>query len=153
MALGASCSNDREGYGIDYPAGWFTPTQPAWVCQLFDPEPFVVEPNTEPPIVAVTVYVDGHRRAKLLAALTDPALYRVISTSEGTFADAGRPGTVVETEQVEDLLWPAGTLSFSVLVDRVDTTIVVTTSDLAGSDYEANKQLVLAMARSLRIAG
>jgi hypothetical protein len=40
-----------------------------------------------------------------------------------------------------------------VLVDRLDTTIVVSTNDLADSDYAQNKQIVLAMAESLRIAG
>lgn len=153
VVLGASCSYDPEGYGIDYPEGWSTPSQPAWVCQLFDPESFVVEPDTEPPIVAVSVYVDHHSLAKVLGALTDPAFYRVISTEQGTFADAARPGTILETEQIEEGFLPAGTRSFSVLVDRLDTTIVVTTNDLAGGEYELNKQIVLAMAESLRIAG
>ena len=64
-----------------------------------------------------------------------------------------RPGAILETEQTEEGLFPAGTRAFSVLVDRVDTTIVVTTNDLARSDYGVNKEIALAMADSLRIAG
>jgi len=153
VVLGASCAYDSEGYGIDYPAGWFTPRSPAWVCQLFDPRPFTVEPNIEPPNVAVVVYAEHYRLGRILAALTDPTLYKVISSEQGTFADAGRPGTILETVQTAEGLWPRGTRTFAVLVDRLDTTIVVSTNDLADSDYAQNKQIVLAMAESLRIAG
>jgi len=151
-ALGASCSSDREGYGIEYPADWHASSGPDWSCQLFDPQSFVVEPNTEPPIVAITVYVDQYRMGRLRDALTDPAFYEVISEEGGRFSDANRPGAILETRQTEDLLWPAGTLTYSVLVNRIDTTIVVTTNDLAGG-YEQNKQIALAMAESLRIGG
>jgi len=153
ITLGVSCSYDREGYGIDYPEGWFTPDDRAWVCQLFDPQPFVVEPDIEPPIVAVSVYVERYRLSKVVSALSDPTFYTVISSEQGTFADAGRPGTILETKATSQGLWPKGTRTFSVLVDRVDSTIAVSTNDLAGSDYEQNKQIVLAMAESLRIAG
>jgi len=151
-ALGASCSSDREGYGIDYPADWHASSGRDWSCQLFDPQSFAVEPNTEPPIVAITVYVDQYRMGRLRDALTDPAFYEVISEEGGRFSDANRPGAILETRQTEDLLWPAGTLTYSVLVNRIDTTIVVTTNDLAGG-YEQNKQIALAMAESLRIGG
>ena len=153
VALGASCSCDREGYSIDYPEGWSTPSQATWACQLFDPRPFVVQPNTEPPIVAVSVYVEQYRLPKVLSALTDPSFYQVISSQQGTFTDAGRPGTILETKATARGLWPAGTRTFSVVVDRLDSTIVVSTNDLADSDYEQNKQIVLAMAESLRIGG
>lgn len=153
VTLGASCSYDREGYGIDYPDGWFTPSDRAWVCQLFDPTPFVVQPDTEPPIVAVSVYVENYRLSKVAAALSDPTFYTVVSSDQGTFADAGRPGTILETKATSQGLWPKGTRTFSVLVDRVDSTVVVSTNDLAASDYEQNKLTVLAMGESLRIAG
>jgi len=152
-ALGASCSYDHGGYGIDYPAGWFTPVDPDWVCQLFDPEPIAVERYTELPIVAVTVYVDSHHLGRVRAFLADPSFYEVVSEETGTFSDASRPGTILETRQTEELLWPAGTLTYSVLVNRLDATIVVTTNDLAAGDYALNKQIALAMAHSLRIGG
>ena len=153
VVLGESCVNEREGYAADYPSGWVSPTRRAWACQLFDPQPFVVVPQSEPPIVAVSIYVERYPLEELLAALTDPAYYRIVSVEQGTFADAGRPGTILETEQTEDLFWPSGTHAFSVLVDRVDSTIVVTTNDLAASDYDTNTQIVLAMAESLRVGG
>lgn len=153
VPLGASCFYPRGSYGIDYPSGWFTPTQRAWVCQLFDPQPFVVEPNTEPPIVAVTVYVEDFPLEELLPAVTDPAFYEVLSTEQGTFGDAARPGTAVETVQIAELFFPAGTRTYSVLIDLLDRTIVVSTNDLALTDYEQNKQVVLAMAQSLSVAG
>jgi hypothetical protein len=153
VALGASCSWDVEGYGIDYPTGWYTPVDPLWVCQLFDPAPFDVPRNTEPPLVAVTIWVDHHRMVRTFNGLTDPQFYRTLSVSSDTFGDAQRPGTIVETEQVEALLYPAGTHTYSILVDLADRTIVVSTNDLAPTDYETNKQIVLAMARTLRLGG
>ena len=153
VALGASCFHPRGGYGLDYPAGWFTPTRPAWTCQLFDPQPFVVEPDTEPPIVAVSVYVEDYPLAELLPAVTDPAFYEVLSSEQGTFGDAARPGTIVETVQIEELFFPDGTRTYSVLVDLLDRTIVVATNDLGFTDYEQNKEIVLAMAQSLSVAG
>lgn len=153
VTLGASCSFDPEGYSIDYPQGWVTPDDPAWVCQLFDPAPIVVEPDTEPPIVAVTVYVEGASLEEAQAGLSDPAFFEVIDRGTGTFSDAARPGVILETLQTEELLWPAGTRTYSVLVDRLDMTIVVATNDLAAGDYEEHKRIVLAMAQSLRIGG
>jgi hypothetical protein len=153
VALGASCSWDVEGYGIDYPTGWFTPEDPLWVCQLFDPVPFDVPAQTEPPLVAVTIWVDHHRMARTFNGLTDPQFYRTDHVSSDTFGDAQRPGTIVETEQVEALLYPAGTRTYSILVDLGDRTIVVSTNDLAPTDYEANKQIAFAMAKSLRLGG
>ena len=103
-------------------------------------------------MVAVTVYTENYRMTKVFYALTDPTFYQVLSTEQGTFSDASRSGTILETKSTAGGYWPRGTRTFTVLVDRLDSTIGVTTNDLVG-DYEQNKQIVLAMAQSLLIAG
>ncbi len=149
--LGASCSNDRDGYGIDYPREWFTADGP-WRCQLFDPRRINVRPNTEAPLVAVNVFVEQYRMDKLFAAFTNREGFKVISVEQGTFSDARRPGKVVETEAKTNGFWPKGTRLFYALVNRLDSTIVVMTTDLV-PDYRQNQEVIVAMAESLRIGG
>lgn len=150
--LAASCSNDRDGYGIDYPESWFTPDDRAWGCQLFDPQRIRLRPNTEAPPVAVTVFVEQFRMGRILAAFTNRQGFETISIEQGSFTDAARPGKIVETKAKANGFWPRGTKLFYVLVNRLDSTIVVMTTDLV-PDYRENRRTVVAMAESLRIGG
>lgn len=151
IALGGTCANADEGYTLAYPTGWYTDTvTEAWICALFDPNPFVIEPFTELPITAVLVYVDRNPFDEVVRALTDPNSYRVISLESGEFTDAGLSGVSIQTTQTEPLFYDTGTRFFSVLIDRGPRTIVLQTIDLAG-DFKLNKAVVLAMAAQMQL--
>ena len=154
MLLGASCSNDRDGYSVDYPDGWYTVTDlPAWRCALFDPDPIVIQEFSELPITAVFIYVDDNPYDEVVAALTDPNYFKVGDLAGDTFTDADLPGVAMRVRQTEDLFYSRGTRFFYVVIDRVDKTIVVQTISYATGSFAENAEIALEMAHRIRITG
>lgn len=145
-----SCTTAVRGYRVEYPAGWYVDeSNPALACGLFDPEPFTVEPNTEFPEVAVTIGVEpGVAYADIVTGNTDPTTWRVLERRDITVD--GFPAVVLETEQIDELLLPAGTYWYQVVIDRPGAATLVYTTGLPGADYDANRSTLDAMVASLR---
>lgn len=148
-SLTESCNNRREGFSLSYPAGWHTEARnPNWRCSLFDPNRFVIEPDTEVPPTAVLVYVDPHRLARTYASLTDETLGSVLAARDTTVGD--RPGKTVEITDSGQVMYEAGTLHYYLLVGAANRTFVFETIDVV-SGYRRNKQVIDAMAQTLQI--
>lgn len=150
-SLTETCSNDVDGFTLSYPTGWRTEADnPNWRCSLFDPNQFVIDPNTEVPPTAVLVFVDQHPFAETYASLSDQTLGSVLSTSDVTVA--GRPGSTLEISDSGQVMYDAGTKHYYLLVDEGDRTVVFETIDVVDG-YESNKQVIDAMAQTLQVNG
>lgn len=152
FGLTQSCTNDRDGYSLSYPAGWYTVDDlPAWRCALFDPYPITIPAFSELPPTAVLVYIDRNRYRDVVEALTDPTFFRVIDLTGGTFTDRALSGVAITVRQTEALLYDRGTRFFYVIIDLGDRTFVAQTSSLANGGFGANADTVFAMAQALRL--
>ena len=150
-SLTETCRNGRDGFALSYPTGWHTEADnPNWRCSLFDPNRFVIDPDTELPPPAVLVFVDPHPFGKTYASYTDEKMWRVLSTSGMTVGD--RPGSAIEVADTGQLMYEAGTRHYLLLVDEGDRTFVFETIDVVDG-YRRNQQVIDAMARTLQISG
>lgn len=145
------CTNKKRGYSIKYPVGWHT-TQllPEQACQWFDPSPFAVEGHGEGPTTALEAYHDNEPFQSAVQGMTDPAVVRTI-LREPLQLEAGRAVRLeVETKGVIPL--PVGTRTYAYIIDLGSRGIfVVSTTSMAGSDYETNKVVVDEAARTVRV--
>lgn len=148
-----SCTSEVGGYSVEYPAGWYVDdSNPAWACGLFDPEPYVVEPETEFPVVAVTIDVEpGVSYADIVAGNTDPSTWEVLDRRDTTVD--GFPAVVLEAVQTTELLLPAGTYWYQVAIDRPGAATIAYTTGEPGPAYDDNRATLDAMVASLRFTG
>ena len=153
LPLSESCANANDGFALRYPQGWTTEHENVqWTCSLFDPKPFVLEPDTETPPTAVIAYELDTPFAETYRQLSDPAQVRVMST-EGRVV-AGRPAAALEVRQNSDTgAVPIGTTRYFILVDRFTRTFVIeTNNDGVPADYGTNRGVVDAMSETLNLA-
>ena len=149
LALDKSCASSQYGYSLLYPTTWTAELSfPGWDCGLFDPEPFVVQPQTEVPPVAVLAAVYDYSFDTSVAQYTDPSYNTLLSSTDLTIDS--RKAVAVEIVTTEEMMEPAGTSRYAVLVDwNGDRTFVIETSSVRGDDYTIDKQVVRAMADTL----
>jgi len=153
LTLSESCTSPDYGFSLDYPNGWFAEESfPGWQCALFNPSPFVLQPDTEVPPVAVLAAVYEYAFDPSVAMYTDPTYNELLSSNDETID--GHKAVAVEVVALQDGLEPAGTSRYAVLVEYgTDRTFVIETSSVRGDDYTIDKQVVRAMANSLTIPG
>lgn len=146
----ATCTSTTGGFTVEYPAGWFVDMHPERrECALFDPDPIDVEPNTEGPLVAVTIVVEPSVAfADIVSGLTDPTTYDVREQRDLTVD--GFPALLIDAVQTESLLEPAGTRWYQVVIDRPGATTIVYVLGLPGTDDTADRATLDAMVASLR---
>ena len=90
------CTNNRRGYSIGYPGGWYTThLRPAQACEYFDPEPFEIFEGTEFPPTGLFVSLTDQTVGSYLEQLTDPMFFETVGREETTVND--RPAVLVET--------------------------------------------------------
>jgi hypothetical protein len=143
-----ACTNDEDGYTVEYPSGWSTNAgEVVPPCRFFHPEPFGVPEATEVIGLAVTVSVEPvpFERVSGSDDLTEEELSREETTV------AGRPAVRVETVSTGDGLLPEGIRSYRYAVDLDGRTLVAVTRDVEGLDYAGNQDVVDAMMASLEL--
>lgn len=147
LTLGPTCSNDAYGYQVAYPQGWYTSGNGDLKCQYFDPEAFVLAPDTEVVGIAVTILPAYEKYQPTVGGFIDPAFASVIAVEETTVG--GRRATRLESKATGNGFYEKGTLTYGYVVNLGGYGFSIVTSGMPGPDYETNKAAVDLMAGSL----
>jgi len=148
---GQVCRSDLAGITVTYPQGWHTvEDDPAFACMLFDPDPIVIEPQTELPPVAVLVYEDPRPFSEVAGDFETATVYTVLQSESGTFGD--RNASVWELENTGEGFYEKGVLQVVVVIDRGDQgTLVLETVGVAGDEYDANVEALGGIVESIQV--
>lgn len=145
--LAQACENDADAYAVRYPAGWHVNAGGvAPRCSYFHPEPFDVPEATEAPPVAISIYREPVAFGDVAGA--NPGID--IHVSEETEV-AGRTAIRREIESTGEALLPAGILGYEYLVDLGGETLIVSTRDFDGLDFERNREILDRMVETLEL--
>ncbi len=141
-----TCRADR--FTIEYPSVWFTnDTTNADACRAFHPEEFgkVEGENLH---YAVRLYIDDVDFDAATRESDDPdeSLYRRELTIDG------RRAVVEEERKSSSGLAPAGTISYTYLIDLDGQVLVAATHDIGDTDYERDKAVLDRMMETISIA-
>ncbi len=148
LAGGQSCTNERAGYTVRYPAEWHTNSGDVVArCCFFHPEPFEVEAQTEVLDIAISLRVDAVPFERVTG---EGQAERTLEREETTID--GRPAVRTEAEATGAALLPDGTRVYRYAIDLDGRTVIASTLDVAGLDYAANKRLLDAMVASLELS-
>lgn len=143
-----SCTNEELGYTVAFPADWFT-NDPAAAppCTYFDPDPVEVPEATEFLDVAVSVSrVDGPVESLIRDDATEVL-------TEQPAQIGGRNAVRVEGRATGMGLLDEGTRTYRVLVDLGGSrTLVFSTQDMDGVDYDRAAEVLDGIADSLQTA-
>lgn len=141
-----TCTNTAEHVRVQLPAGWFTELNDLFgPCKLFGAAPFVVIPQSD--AMTAGAY-----------ALVDPAPFpgstdgtsKLLSTKDTTVH--GRQARVVEVESTGAGLLPAGTRTYTYLIDWGTLgTLRISASGMPSTGYDASKAGVDALAASAEL--
>jgi hypothetical protein len=127
------CTNNRRGYSISYPSGWYTThLRPSQACEYFNPESFEILEGTEFPPTALFVTVALESVDTYVDQLTDPMFFDTIrreSTSVGE-----RRAVLVETVATGEGENEPGERRYGYVVDVEGRAFVVLATGLAGDD-------------------
>ena len=146
-ALAQECGNPEVGYSVRYPEGWHTNDgSVAPACSFFHPEPFEVPANTDAISMAILFSLETVAFERLRGG--DPAI-RILSSEETEVA--GGRAVRRETEATGEGLFDAGTRACQYVVDLGPQTLVASTYDVEGLDYERNCTVLDRMVQSFRI--
>ncbi len=146
-----TCRSDAAGITVSYPLGWYTVTDdPKWACLLFDPAPITIDPQTELPQVAVTIYTDTRPYAEVKKDFETAEVYTVNATDTGQVD--GRDATAYELVNTGKGFYQKGVLQTVVAVARGDRgTLVAETVGEPGAAYDANVQSLVVIVEALKI--
>lgn len=138
-----SCANPEAGYTIDYPQEWHTNADG---CQLFDPGPVTVSPDSDelPLDVAVAVRVEPVAFRQVVA---DDSGLEVVST-EDVEVDQ-HPAVRQELVATGEAAFPDGTRLTRYVADRNGETLIAETADVGGPSYEYKVQVLDEMVSEL----
>lgn len=128
------CTNSVLGYDVKFPPGWHT-AAPAGeeACRWFDPQPFVIEKDTEGPFTALEIDPADVSLEEAVRGVTAPAVSRTL-LREDTRLD-GQLAVRLEIEATGIGPTPKGTRSYVYLIDLGPRgALVVETTSLAGLD-------------------
>lgn len=145
--LSQRCTHSGQGFSVSYPAGWTTnggEVVPA--CTAFDPDPFEIPRNSEMPFdIAVVIDVEDAP----YETITESSRWERIVSDEPVTVD-GRNARRVEAESTGEGLGPAGMRSLRYVVDLGNgRSLVATTHDVAGTDYQRNREILDRMMASI----
>lgn len=132
---------------VRYPDGWHVNEQGGQPCSAFDPDPFELPTRTEfPRTLAVVLRVEP---LELDAAATAAGL-RV--EAERSMTVDGRGAVRQEVVTTGEGLAPAGVRSTRYVVDGgTERSILATTFDVEGNDFERSVDVLDAMVMALEI--
>lgn len=140
MRVLTSCTNERAGYAIGYPADWYTATLDGeFECSFFDPEPFEIIPESEFPLTALQAFPAGEEDRTfddVAKEYADPMFERELAREETTVA--GFPAVRLETEATGQGLYDKGTKTIAYIVDRDVAPFVVRAQAFPGDELAAD---------------
>ncbi|HEX5748940.1 MAG TPA: hypothetical protein VFZ09_22055 [Archangium sp.] len=144
------CSNPAGRYSIVYPSGWTTNTgKGVEPCRFFHPTPFEVQPNSEEPLVAVSVKREPMPLDAFVQGSTGSS-NEVLQQERLTLA--GHPAVRLELRATQDSpLLPPGTREYLYAIGDGDSVVRVSTLAVRGLDYAGNQAVVDEMVRSLEL--
>lgn len=133
------CTNQRRGYSISYPSGWYTThLRPSQACEYFDPEPFEIIEGTEFPPTGLFAALTDQSVESYVEQLTDPMFFDTLRREETTVA--GRPALLVETSATGQGESEPGQRTYGYVVDHDGRAFVVLAIGLPGDErYEEFK--------------
>lgn len=142
----ASCTNEQDGFSVDYPADWHANDgEVTDACSFFHPEEFELPPSQE--VIGVAISIDREPVSFERASGEDPGTD--IATSEETEID-GRPAVRMSTVATGGALLEEGTRGYLYLVDLDPETLVASTYDTGDLDLAENSEVLDMMMESLR---
>ena len=148
MADTARCTHEQDGYSVEYPADWHTNSDDPPTCSFFDPEP--IELPERPRDVAGLAAISIDRESVAFSRVTgEDRATRVIERDE--LEVAGRPAVRRLVEATGEALLPEGRRSYQYLVNLDGETLIATAVDGSGRDFDANRELLDEMMRSLEL--
>jgi hypothetical protein len=125
------CWNNRRGYAISYPSGWYTThLNRAQACEYFDPRPFEIVPGTEFPPTALFAAQTDESFDAYLDQLSDPMFFDTVRREETTAA--GRRAVLVETVATGEGESEPGERIYGYVLDRDGRAFVVLATGLPG---------------------
>ncbi|AKI98770.1 hypothetical protein ATI61_106159 [Archangium gephyra] len=144
------CSNPAGRYSIGYPSAWTTNTgNGVEPCRFFHPSPFEVQPNSEEPLVAVSVKREPMPLEAFVQGNTGSS-NEVLQQERLTLA--GRPAVRLELRATQDSpLLPPGTREYLYALGDGDSVVRVSTLAVRGLDYAGNQAVLEEMVRSLEL--
>ncbi len=142
------CSNPTGRYSIGYPSQWQTNAgNGVEPCRFFHPTPFEVQPNSEEPLVAVSVKREPMTLDAFVQGNTGSSS-ELLQQERLTLA--GRPAVRLELRATSDSpLLPPGTREYLYALADGDSVLRASTLSARGLDYEANKAVLDEMVRTL----
>lgn len=148
LALGQTCTNEAAGYTIRYPTGWQTnPGDVTEQCRVFDPAAITLPERSESFDEAIHIRVD---RVPFEQVTDETSISeRQLSRRETTID--GHQAVVVEAESTGQALLPEGIRSYRYAVNLNGQTLIASTYDVQGTQYQRNKQVLDQMINTLDI--
>jgi hypothetical protein len=155
---GNVCENTSIGYAAVYPADWWANEEERFddpaltdipACLYFAEEPAELTPNAGlPPSVAISFRLAESPDSR------PPSSSAEVISERATTVD-GMSATVTEVRYTEgDVFFTAGDRVYTYLIQLEDGRFVeVATDSLRDGDYEAHKEILDEMMRSLQFAG
>ncbi len=144
----ARCTNEAEGFSIEYPDDWHTNAgDVAPTCSFFHPQAFELPEASE--AIGIAIRVD--REPVEFERIAGDAFGREVLEREETTV-AGRPAVRVEYESTGEALLDAGTRGVDYLVDLGGgETLVASTVAVGGLDFEENVRVLDEMVKTVRL--
>jgi hypothetical protein len=146
-----TCRSETVGMTVSYPAGWYTYTgDPKWTCMLFDPAPIVIDPQTELPPVAVSMYLDTRSYADVRKDFETASVYTVLNSGSGQIDQ--RDATAYDLENTGEGYYDKGVRQVVAVVDLGDRGCLVMESvGLPGAEFDANVEALITIGETLQI--
>ncbi|WP_375769246.1 hypothetical protein NR798_47525 [Archangium gephyra] len=144
------CSNPASRYSIAYPSAWRTNTGNAVEpCRFFHPTAFEVQPQSEEPLVAISVKREPMTLESFVQGNTSSSS-DVLQQEQLTLA--GRPAVRLELRATQESpLLPPGTREYLYAIGDGDSVVRVSTLAVRGLDYPANQAVLDEMVRTLEL--
>ena len=139
IAFNQTCINNDIGYRVSYPQDWQTNSGKVIDrCRVFDPHSATVPKYTESAEKAIYIWVEKN---VLFASIVQEDVSEKHLSKQDT-AIAGDRAVIVESESTGEALLAEGVRKYSYIVDLGNATLIATTYDITGNDYQKNKQIL-----------
>ena len=147
LVLDRTCVNATAGYQIDYPQGWQTNSgEVVNRCRVFDPRSAQVPEYTESTGKAIYLRVENNVSFEAIAK--EDISERHLSNKASKIQN--KRAVVIESESTGKALLRKGVRKYSYIVDLGDKTLIATTHDIPGSNYQQNKQILDQMMATIK---
>lgn len=148
LALNQTCTNNNIGYQVSYPQDWQTNSGKVIErCQVFDPRSATVPLYTESTDKAI--YLRGEKNVSFESIAKEDLGEEHLSSK--TVDLANNHAVVIESKSTGKALLSKGIRKYSYIVDLGNkTTLIATTYDISGNNYQKNKQILDRMMKTIQ---